>query len=79
MMQMPNTSAEPQNAMIVSKDGTRIAIITMTTQVAIRMAHFRSPRVYPGRPTKPVEGDTVRALSPHKISRVNTIGRALFL
>ena len=44
MMQMLNAIAEPNNAMTVSKDGTRIAIRTIATTVMARVNILKMPR-----------------------------------
>lgn len=75
---MVKHSAEPIKAMMRSKDGTRIAMMRITTMMAIRMVHFSRPRDQPDRPMRPGEGETARASSPQKISIVLTMGRALW-
>ncbi len=44
MMQMLKVNADPKNAMMVLKDGTRIAMKMMRTHVSTRIAHLNSPR-----------------------------------
>lgn len=44
MMHMLNVNAEPNNAMMVAKDGMKIAIKMMMMQVTTRIAVRRIPR-----------------------------------
>ena len=76
--QMLKHSAEPKNAIMRSKSGTRMAVAVMTTMVRIRMIHFNMPRENPERPTTPGEGAIARGSRPAKFSIVLMIGRALF-
>ena len=76
MTQMVKVSAEPANAMMVSKDGMRMAIRRMTTIVAIRIEILRAPRADPEMPIRAVEG-MVTGERPKRCSIVTTIGRAL--
>ena len=72
-----NVRAEPANAMILSKAGTRIAIKRMTTMVMIRMENLRMPRVEPERPTNEEDEGTFWDERPRRSSIVTTMGRAL--
>lgn len=76
-MQIVNVRAEPESAIMVSKEGTRIAISKMTTMVTIRMENLRTPRVEPERPRRDEEGGTFWDERPRRSSIVTTIGRAL--
>ena len=76
-MHMVKHNADPINAMIRSKDGTRIAMIVMMMTVSIRIPSFSKPREKPDMPTIPVELDRARTSSPAAISTVLMIGRAL--
>ena len=75
--QMLKHSAEPKNAIMRSKSGTRIAVRVMTTIVRIRMIHFNMPRENADMPTTPGEGAIARASRPANFSIVLMIGRAL--
>ena len=76
-MQIVNVRAEPESAIIVSKEGTRIAISKMMTMVTTRMENLRIPRVEPERPRREEEGGTFWDERPRRSSMVTTIGRAL--
>lgn len=76
-MQIVNVRAEPESAIMVSKEGTRIAISKMTTMVTTRMENLRMPRVEPERPRREEEGGTFWDERPRRSSMVTTIGRAL--
>lgn len=76
-MQMVKVRAEPDSAMILSKDGKRMAIRIMTRMVEIRMRSLRTPRVLPGRPVKVEDGGRDCGVKPRRSSTVTTIGRAL--
>lgn len=78
-MQIVKVRAEPENAMMVSKEGTRIAIRRMMTMVMIRMKSLRIPRVEPERPTREEDAGTFWEERPRRSSTVTTIGRALSL
>ena len=43
-MQMLKHMTDPIKAIIRSKDGTRIAIVTITTVIPIRIIHLNKPR-----------------------------------
>lgn len=77
MMQMLNAIAEPINAMIVSKEGTRIAKITITAIVKTRMKALMRPRVQLNMPKRPVVRGTSLADKPIKDSRVMFMGLTL--
>lgn len=74
---MVKHKAEPNRAMIRSKEGKRIAMTTKMIMVRARMVNLRKPRVRPDIPTNAELVDTVRTSTPVKISIVLTIGRAL--
>lgn len=59
MMQMLKVNAEPKNAMMVAKDGMKIAIRMIAMQVRTRIPHRKIPRVYPGRPVMLLEEGSV--------------------
>jgi len=77
MMQMLNAIAEPINAMIVSKEGTRMDSTTMTNMVKMRMRIFMKPRVYFERPWRPLVRGTVLGSIPSMASMVTLIGFTL--
>lgn len=59
MMQMLKVNAEPNKAMMVAKDGIKIAIRMIMMQVTTRIAVRNIPLAYPGRPRTLLEGGTV--------------------
>lgn len=76
---MEKVRAEPDSAMILSKDGKRMAIRMMTRMVEIRMRSLKKPRVLPGRPVKVEAGGRDSGVKPRRCSNVTTIGRALWI
>lgn len=76
-MQMVKVRAEPDRAIILSKEGNRMAIRMMTRMVEMRMRSLNRPRVLPGRPVKVEEGGRECGVRPRRSSIVTTIGRAL--
>lgn len=77
-MQMVKVRAEPESAMILSKDGKRMAIRMMTRMVEMRMRNLKRPRVLPARPIKVEEGGRDCGVRPRRTSTVTTIGRELW-
>lgn len=63
--------------MMVSKDGTKIAIRRMTTMVMTRMENLKIPRVEPERPTRDEDEGTFWDERPRRSSVVTAIGRTL--
>ncbi len=76
-MQMVKVSADPDKAMILSKEGKRIAMRIIIRMVVVRMAVLRRPRVEPERPVRDGLEGMDCAESPRRTSVVVTIGRAL--
>ena len=74
---MLNPIAEPDRAMTVSNDGTKIAIRITATIVNIRIDIFMIPRAYEGRPTKGLDVDIWFGRSPRKPSMVPLMGATL--
>lgn len=76
-MQMVKVRAEPDRAIILSKEGNRMAIKMMMRMVEMRMMSLNRPRVLPGRPVKVDEGGRECGVRPRRSSTVTTMGRAL--
>lgn len=73
---MVKVRAEPEKAMMVSKEGTRMAMASMTMMVPMRMLSLRMPRVEPERPRRGEVG-ICWGERPMRCSIVTTMGRAL--
>lgn len=76
---MAKVNVDPNNAMIVTNEGTKTAMRMITTQMRTRIAHFNNPLAYPGRPMMLLEGGMLLTCSPQRISMDTTIGRVLLL
>lgn len=77
MIQIVKHKALPINAIMLSKAGKMMAMITNMTITAMRIMTLSMPRVQEERPTRDSLSDTARESSPEKTSIVETMGRAL--
>jgi len=77
MMQMVKQASEPMSDMTLSKDGTKMAIITKARVTTTRMVMRRTPRPSDDIPPREDADGSARASRPKTISSVETIGRAL--
>lgn len=77
MMHIVKHSADPINAMILSKDGKTIAISTITTTTRIRIRILNDWRMLSLIPMGGSEMALGRSPSPHRTSAVITSGREL--
>jgi hypothetical protein len=76
-MQIVKPASEPSNDMILSKDGMKMATMTINSGRTIRIVSLRMPRVSPDMPVNASVVGSERLSSPQNISTVLTIGRVL--